>query len=186
MSMTRMRSFAVALTFYVYTEFLSHLPSYGLRNWYLKHILRLKIGDGAAIHMGCFFTGRQVSIGSHSVINRDCYIDGRGEVEIGDNASISPGAYIISLTHDPSDEQFGVIGKKVTIGDHVWIGARAIITPGVVLGKGGRVGAGAVVTKSFEPYSIVAGVPAQLIGRRNANTDYTLSYFPYFNTDIQV
>lgn len=131
-----------------------------------------------------FFTERQIFIGNHSFINRNCYLDGRGGIEIGDNVSISPEVYIISLTHDLSDEQFGVIAKKVVIKDYVWIGARALLMQGVTLHEGCVVAAGAVVTKSFEPYSIVVGVPAKFIGRRDVKANYTLIYFPYFNTDI--
>jgi maltose O-acetyltransferase len=56
--------------------------------------------------------------------------------------------------------------EPVIIEDDVWIGARVIILPGVKIGKGSIVGAGAVVTKDVEPYSIVAGVPAKLIRKR--------------------
>ena len=60
-------------------------------------------------------------------------------------------------------------GKEVApvvIGDDVWIGSRVIILPGVKIGNGSVIGAGAVVTKDVEPYSVVGGVPAKLIRRR--------------------
>jgi acetyltransferase-like isoleucine patch superfamily enzyme len=134
--------------------------------------------------MGCFVTGCNISIGHHSVINRRCYLDGRIGIEIGNNVGISPEVYIISLTHDPDDKQFHTAGAKVVIEDRVWIGARAMLMPGVKLSEGCVVGAGSVVTKSFAPYSIVAGVPAKFIRERKRNDSYELNYFPLFDTDI--
>jgi acetyltransferase-like isoleucine patch superfamily enzyme len=178
------RRFLSALTFYLYNSLVTHLPSYTIRRLYLQHILRIRIGKQTAVHMGCFFTGKQIVIGNNCVINRDCYLDGRMGIEIGNSVSLSPGTWIVSLTHDPQDAMFAAVGEKVIIGNHVWVGVQALILPGVTLAEGCVVGAGAVVTKSFEPYSIVAGVPAEKIGERNQELNYSLSYFPYFNTDI--
>jgi maltose O-acetyltransferase len=183
---SKIRQFFSALTVYGYNSFVTHVPSFVLRTLYLRKILRIKVGQGAAIHMGCFFTGKQISIGRNSVVNRNCYLDGRAGLSIGDNVSISPEVYIMSLTHDCQDRRFPEVGKRVVISDNVWIGARAIILPGVQLSKGCVVGAGSVVTKGFDPFSIVAGVPARRIGERNHDTDYSLRYFTYFNTDIQL
>jgi maltose O-acetyltransferase len=66
--------------------------------------------------------------------------------------------------------------KGVAIDDYVFIGTRALILPGVSIGKGAVVGAGALVSKSVEPYSIVAGVPSKVIGHRNQNLNYSASY----------
>jgi maltose O-acetyltransferase len=68
--------------------------------------------------------------------------------------------------------------------DYAWIGVRAIVLPGVTLHEGCVVGAGSVVTKDFERYSIVAGVPAKKIGERNPDLQYDLEYRPLFNTDV--
>ena len=84
-------------------------------------------------------------------------------IEIGDNVTIAPEAYI--LAHDASTfQQLGYtkIGK-VKIENNVFIGARAIIMPGVVIGKNAVVAAGSVVTKSVEANSVVGGNPAKLI-----------------------
>jgi acetyltransferase-like isoleucine patch superfamily enzyme len=72
----------------------------------------------------------------------------------------------------------------VRIGDYAWLGARALILPGVELGEGAVVGAGSVVTKAVAPYAIVAGSPAKPIGERPRGLRYTLAYFPLFNTDV--
>jgi maltose O-acetyltransferase len=71
---------------------------------------------------------------------------------------------IYSQEHDLSAEDFGAHGATVKIGNYVFIGPRAIILPGVTIGDGAVVAAGAVVTKDVEPYVIVGGVPAKVIG----------------------
>jgi len=135
--------------------------------------------------MNIFITGKNFKIDEHSVINRRCYLDCRGGIEIGKNVSISPEVYIISATHIVDDPEYKVVGKKVIIDDHVWIAAKAIILPGVHLGKGCVVGAGSVVTKDVAPYEIVAGNPARFIRKRNDQLTYTIDFFSFFDTDIQ-
>jgi len=134
--------------------------------------------------MGCFVTGQQISIGERSVVNRRCYLDGRGGLAIGDDVSISPEVYVISVSHDVSSPTFQAFNAPVEIGDRVWIGARAMILPGVTLGTGSVVGAGAIVTRPVAPFTVVAGNPAREIGKRNEQLSYRLRYFPWFDTDI--
>jgi maltose O-acetyltransferase len=67
----------------------------------------------------------------------------------------------------------------VRIGDRVWIAYRAIILPGVTIGEGAVVGAGSVVTKDVEPYTIVAGNPARVVNKRSPNLHYALNYQPW-------
>ena len=179
-----MKKILISFTYYLYNSFITHVPFYTVRHTYLRRILRIRIGSKSAIHMGCFFSGRQVTIGHNTVINRNCYIDGRVGVAIGNNVSISPEVYILSLTHDPQSPTFQTIPGKVVIDDYTWIGVRAIVQSGVALGKGCVVAAGAVVTKDVESYAIVGGVPARVIGRRNQNLTYSIQYKPLFNTDI--
>ncbi len=180
----RAKAFLRALTFYGYNSFVSHVPVYGMRHWYLRNILKIAVGAHATVHMGCFVTGRRIAIGHDTVINRNSYLDGRGGLSIGSCVAVSPEAYIISLDHDPDSETFEAFPAPVVIEDFVWIGARAMILPGVKLGKGCVVGAGAVVTKQVDEFAIVAGVPAKVIGRRSGALDYSPRYAPYFNTDI--
>ena len=69
---------------------------------------------------------------------------------------------------------------KVVIEDYAWIGARAMILPGVTIGKGAVLGASAVATKNVPEYSIFAGIPAKQIGIRSRELRYQLNYSPYF------
>lgn len=179
-----MKSFLIACSFYCYNSLITHIPIYWIRHCYLRNVLRIQIGKNTSIHIGCFITGRNITIGENTVINRSSYLDGRAQLTIGSNVSISPHTFLISLDHDPQSSSFDTLATHVIIGDYVWIGVRATILPGVTIGNGCVVGAGAVVTKSFKAFSIVAGVPAKIIGERNKELNYNPKYFPLFNTDI--
>ena len=180
----KIKLFLKACAFYCYNNFITNAPFYCLRHWYLRHVLGISIGPGSSIHMGCFITGNDITIGSRSVINRNSYLDGRGGLSICSNVSISPHAYILTLDHDPHSLNFATKKGPVRIDDYVWIGARTTIVPGVSLGKGAVIGAGAVVTKDVADFIIAAGVPAKPIGQRDSGLNYDPGYFPYFNTDI--
>jgi maltose O-acetyltransferase len=107
-------------------------------------------------------------------------LDGRGgTIAIGDYVDIAPEVQIWTLEHDPMDPAFGVKSAGVVIEDHAWIASRAILLPGVRVGKGGVVAAGAVVTRDVEPYTIVAGVPARPIGMRTMELQPKQLYNPF-------
>lgn len=92
-----------------------------------------------------------------------CYIQGRGEISIGDYTQIASNVGIISSNHDLYDTSKHHEGK-VTIGRYCWIGMNAVILPDVQLGDFTIVGAGAVVTKSFKDgYCVIGGNPAKII-----------------------
>lgn len=177
--------FLRGLKFYIATAWVAHIPSFHFRHWYYRRVLHYSLGKDSSIHMGVFVTGYNIHIGNNVVINRRVHLDGRIGVRIHDNVSISPEVYIVSLEHDPQDASFGTRGAEVIIEEDVWIGVRAMIMPGVRVGKGAVVAAGAVVTKEVAPYQIVAGVPARPIGVRSHHLDYKLRYFPWFDTDLQ-
>ncbi|MEL7267034.1 MAG: acyltransferase [Planctomycetota bacterium] len=124
--------------------------------------------------------GRRLTIGDRNVINFGTTIDARTyDVEFGDDVSIGPEATVLTLGHDPQSTSFATDGGPVKIGNHVWIGYRAIIMPGVTVGDGAVVAAGAVVTKDVEPNTIVGGVPAKPIGKRNQEMKYELGFHPF-------
>lgn len=182
--MTR-SSFIKGLAFYIANNWVAYWPSFRLRHWYYRRILRYTLGKDSSIHMGAFVTGMNIHIGDNVVINRRVYLDGRVGVRLGNNISISPEAYLVSLEHDPNDPHFVTRGGEIVVDDHVWIGVRAVILPGIHIGEGAVIAAGAVVTKDVEPYQIVGGVPAKLIGMRSRQIEYRVKYFPWFDTDIQ-
>lgn len=107
-----------------------------------------------------------LSIGSDVDIGEYTLIRAKGNVNIGSRVLVASHAMINSSTHPNSLPRFGVtLESPIVIGDDVWIGAGAAILPGVSVGQGSIVGAGAVVTNDVEPYTIVAGVPARPIGK---------------------
>lgn len=153
------------------------LPSHILRLACYRYLLRMRIDGHTCIHRCCrVYCPPGVVIGPHSIINREVLLDGRQGVTIGSNVSISEGAALVSLEHDPQSVSFENRGGSVIVEDRVFVGMRAMILPGVTLGEGCVVGAGAVVTRDVAPYTIVAGVPARQIGERRRDLTYELDY----------
>jgi len=131
------------------------------------------IGNHSKIHEDCVLRtfGGHIHFGEHCSLNRSGYVWGGGGVDIGNMVRIGPRVNIMSNNHNFEDrsrpimEQGFALGK-IVIEDDVWIGANVTILPKVTVGQGAVVGAGAVVTKDVAPYTIVAGVPATIIGTR--------------------
>ena len=174
-----------ALCFYLGNHLFMNWTPYAVRHWFLRCFCDLRLGHESSVAMGCFITGRHITIGSNSVINRFTYLDGRAPLYIGNNVNVSHYCLIQTLTHDPQNQDFVCLERPVVIEDHVWLGARAVIMPGVTVGEGAVVAAGAIVTKDVKPYTIVAGNPARFISTRVRNLRYRSKYFPFFDTDIQ-
>lgn len=127
--------------------------------------------------------GVGVRIGRRSAVGVDCFIHGGGGVTIGRDVLLGPGVRIFSENHDfalrgvPIIEQ-GETPAAVEIGDDVWIGAGATVLAGARIGTGAIVAAGAVVRGDVEPYSIVAGVPARVVGHRGDAEEVSASARP--------
>ena len=172
--------FAGSLLAFAYNGFVGRLPSRTLRSLYLRGYLA-RFGRGTGVQMGCrFLNGRKVFLGDRNVINFDCLFDGRRHaIRVGNDVSIGPEASILTLGHDPQSPDFADKGGEVIIGDRAWICYRAIILPGVSIGEGAVVGAGAVVSRDVEPYTIVAGSPARVVGTRTKDLHYECSFTPW-------
>jgi len=153
------------------------IPSHSLRLFFYRRVFHVVSGEATSIHRHCrFYRPGGVSIGAHSVINRGVLLDGRSGLQIGDNVSISEGSQLLTLEHDPNSPSFAWRGAPVVIANRVFLGARAIVLPGITIGEGAVVAAGAVVTHDVEPYTIVGGVPARPIGQRRRDLSYQLTY----------
>ena len=116
-----------------------------------------------------FATGKGITIGNNSGLGIDSSV--HGPLRIGDNVMMGPQVTIFSQTHvigrtDIPMNQQGMREAEVVIGNDVWIGMRVIIMPGVKIGNGAVIGAGAIVTKDVPDYAVVGGVPARVIKYR--------------------
>lgn len=122
-----------------------------------------------------------VSIGRGTAINKRVLLDGRGDsLIIGNCVDIAQEVQVWTLQHDYNSPSYKGIGKPVVIGDYAWIGSRAIILPGVKIGKGAVIAAGAIVTKDIPEFTVVAGVPARKIAERTRNLSYNLGKWRWF------
>lgn len=109
----------------------------------------------------------KLSIGDNSWIGEDVWIDNLEPVVIGENCCLSQGAMILTGSHDPMKSTFDYIGLPVTLQDGVWIGAKAVVSLGVVCGSHSLLSVGSVVEKDMEPYVIYKGNPAMPVLIRN-------------------
>lgn len=158
------------------------VPSHKLRVFLYRSCFGIKIGKQSSIHFGCrFYNPSGVEIGDNCVIGHCCLLDGREGLNIGSNVNIAGETLIFTQEHDPQCSQFGAVGGPVVIKDYVFTGSRTIILPGVTVGKGAGIAAGAVVTKDVEEYAIVGGVPARKIGERTRDLQYNLNYAKLFH-----
>ena len=143
-----------------------------VRNLYRQIRGYLIFGRRVAIY-GHFVVGnvKNVQIGANCAINHNVFILGHSRVVIGDGVVLSAGAMLIDsglqLQGFADAKLPSHIKSQVTIADGAWIGAGAIILPGVTVGKKSIVGAGSIVTRDVTSFTIVAGNPARVIGRTN-------------------
>jgi acetyltransferase-like isoleucine patch superfamily enzyme len=182
MSIPQLGPIVSEFTLYAWNRIITFFPSHHLRRVWLAKVMGFSIHPSSAIFMGCTFDAKRgLSIGQNSVINENCRIDTRGGIAIGKNVVISSEAVVLTATHDPRSPLFEGVKQSVHIHDFVWVGLRALILPGVTLGKGSIVAAGAVVTKSVQPGDTVAGVPARVIASGRYDLQYETSYRRLFH-----
>lgn len=152
---------------------------HGLLPFWLRPVLytlcRFDIDRSATLQGGIrFFHVGRLNVGEGSLINRGVYLDNRGGITIGRQVSIAHDVRIYTMGHDPHDPNFATKAAPVQIDDHAVVFAGAMIMPGVHLGQGAVVMAGAVVTKSVPAGRMVGGNPAQDIGERGCQPAYRL------------
>jgi len=147
-------------------RWVGHCPSHHCRRFCYR-LAGVKIGRGSTIHMWAnFFQPKNIIIGEDTIIGDHCFLDGRASLKIGSHTAIASQVLIYNSQHDVDDPEFKAIEKPVEIGDYVFIGPRAIILPGIKIGRGAVVAAAAVVTKDVAPGKIVGGVPDREIRER--------------------
>lgn len=153
------------------------IPFHHIRRFFYR-LFGMHIGSGSTLHMmGRIYDPRHITIGEDSIVGEKFTLDGRrqlsnseGGITIGNHVDIASEVMIWTSQHDIRDPKFKAIEAPVIIEDYVFLGPRSIILPGVTIGKGAVVAAGAVVTKNVPALTIVAGVPAKEIGYRDEKT----------------
>lgn len=173
-------SWRYSIEWFYINSIISRLPSRRIRLLLLR-LLGAKIGKIAA------FGGFEIRNPRGLIIENGCALgprvrlDARKGLTIKSNATIAAEVMIWTLHHDYNDDNFKGVGAPVIIEEYAWICSRAIILPGVNIGKYAVVASGAVVTKDVPPYAIVGGIPAKIIGERERK-DY--KYNPYYKSHI--
>jgi maltose O-acetyltransferase len=153
-------------------------PSTGPGGWIWRAARRIIVtpllasaGRDVNIEHGAFFgRGDRIHVGDRSGIGVNCRL--HGPVRIGADVMMGPDVLVYALAHEFGDLDRPMIDqgyrepREVVVEDDVWIGARVIVLPGVRVGRGSVIGAGAVVTKDVPPYSVVGGNPARVVRSR--------------------
>lgn len=136
------------------------------------------LGENALVCHGAILQGN-IKIGCNSSVQTNSMLIGygtkenkEGQIIIGDNVRIAPYVVMVAANHVFSNPNElicnqGLDRKSIVVEDDVWIASRVNIMAGVTIGRGSVIAAGAVVTKDVPPYSVVGGVPAKIIKRRN-------------------
>jgi len=140
-------------------------------NFLFQRVLRVNSDVSWSVHYTSRVVGHdRISLGRgvrrSFAVSAGCYFQAVNGISIGDDTLIGPGVKIISANHSRTDLGAHVRGSPVVIGTNCWIGANAVVLPGVRLGNGVTVGAGAVVTRSFPDGAVVVGNPARQIAAK--------------------
>ncbi|MDM1086234.1 CatB-related O-acetyltransferase [Myroides odoratimimus] len=166
--------------FYYKLLLLMYLPVFILR--------KVKVGKGVRVEPRVFLS--KSSIGDYSYVGHNCVID---NTIIGNYCSIAAFVQLGGMEHShwwlSMSTYLSNIGKKekTVIGNDVWIGSKVSVRGGVTIGNGAVIGSNAVVLKDVDPYTIVAGVPAKVIGKRlNDELIVKLEDSKYYNEEPNV
>ena len=145
---------------------LGYIPSHLIRRLIFT-LAGVNFGSGSTIHIGArFYQPKNITIGEGTIVGDHATLDGRAKLTIGNHVDIASEVMIFNSQHNIHSAGFDPIEKPIAINDYVFIGPRAIILPGVTIGRGAIVAAGAVVTKDVPDKAIAAGVPATIVGER--------------------
>jgi maltose O-acetyltransferase len=135
--------------------------------WMRRRMLRvagIQVGSGTIVAGGCFFGSRRIQIGASCYVGPGCFFDGSDDVRLHDRVNIAFGVTVTTSTHEPgtAERRAGAArSAPVAVGEGSWVGAKATLLPGVTLGDGCIVGAGALVTRSCGDSQQLVGVPAR-------------------------
>ena len=152
------------------------LPGYALRLLIARHMYGMRVGK-ANLHRGVFLLSPWlIEVGDNVNVQMGCFLDGRGGLTIGNNVDLLPGARLLTEQHDIDSAEYETVKRSVHIADNAIVGSWALILPGVTVSEGAVVAAGSVVTKTVEPYTLVAGNPAVMKRERCRDIGYELDF----------
>lgn len=169
------RGFMSGFRWLMTNSILPHFPSQTIRNRGLR-MMGVKMSKNVKFYSGFSVRNPKGLVIEDGVnIGPKVLLDARCGLTIRKNAVIAYDAIIWSLNHDYNDIHFCGKGALVEIGAYAWVCSRSIILPGVKIGEGAIVASGAIVTKDVEPWTIVGGIPAKTIGKREQK-EYDYGY----------
>ncbi len=134
--------------------------------WRLLRAFGLDIRGWCAVAPGCWFGGRRITIGRDSTVNYGVFLDNAAPITIGERCDIGMQVMLCTGTHsigEPLRRAGAATAAPIVLGSGVWIGARAVVLPGVQIGDGCVIGAGALVVVDCAPHGVYVGVPARRV-----------------------
>lgn len=141
--------------------------AHGWRRFWLR-VFGARIGRGTRIYPDVrFWAPWNFTCGEFCILGERSQFQSMATISLGDRVVVSQEAYIATGTHELETSDFELVARPVRVGSRAWIAARAFVLPGVTIGEGAVVGAQAVVSKSVEPWTVVAGNPARIIRKRS-------------------
>ena len=144
----------------------SIFPSYPLKRYFLR-LFGAKVGVGVVVKPSVNIKYPwNLVIGNYSWIGEGVWIDSLGKIQIGEHVCVSQGVYLLTGNHDYTSSNFNLFIKPITLKDGCWIGAKAIVCPGVICDSHSVLSVGSVATKRLESYSIYQGNPAEFVKKR--------------------
>jgi maltose O-acetyltransferase len=160
---------------WVLNRVVANVPLAAVRLAYYRHVCGIEIGPVSSVWMGAQFTGEaldRIRIGARCSIGYDSFWVAGAPITLADDVVTGHRVEFYTSDHDPDDPAFTRRDSPIVVEAEAWIGSRAIVLRGVTIGRGAVIAAGAVVTRSVEPYTIVAGNPARLV-RPRGTTEIT-------------
>ena len=159
----------------VWGLFARPLPRSVGKGWknFLLRLFGAKIARTAHVYSSAkVYYPPNLTMGEYSCLASDVDCYNVAPIFIGDNATVSQGAYLCTASHDISDPKNHLITAPIIIEDQAWVAAKAYIGMGVTIGQGAVVGATASVYKDVDPWTIVGGNPSKQIGIRNVEVKH--------------
>jgi putative colanic acid biosynthesis acetyltransferase WcaF len=158
------------------------IPFSGLRARLLR-AFGARVGAGVVIKPGVRVKYPwRLTVGNHCWIGEDCWIDNIADVRLGDDVCLSQGSYLCTGNHDWTDPGFRLIEQAISVGDGAWIGARATVCPGVVIGDSAVLAAGSIANRAVPAQEIHAGNPARFVRERKLRQPSGRTAYPAAET----